>query len=161
MKNLKRGPSLAGILLTLIASLAFYNWEWLSNTIMVGLKSSWLTFGFLTFLIVPTVIHFFRFNHSSEDTISNKSVFERPLDYLQFLVTYGAILLSIQAIARELFAYLNFPAEARCLDISVYDGFGFGATLIVLTTYSYAKVKPVFQQTFASERKPVKPEKPS
>ena len=139
--------------LLILAYVSFNYWRFCAPVIFDLLDSRLLTFGIWTFLGVTLFIHY-QLNHSTnENQVSDKDGLERPVDYLQYGATYGAIGTSIQVISREVFANYNFPELSKCSELEWFDGVSFLAALIILSLYCYVKLKPIIQETFLIKSK--------
>lgn len=137
------------VLLSIIAVISLSNWEQTSLFIFSILSSEKITTGIWGGLLIFLIIHYFRNRNTDDNIISEKEGLEKPIDYLQFLFTYGAIGLTLQTTTKELFAQLNFTELSKCRDLSNFDCFGFLAVIIVLSYYSYNKVEPVVMEALA------------
>ena len=137
-----------GVIIILIAVIVISrnNWEFVSEQIFRILKSRTLTTVIWGFIILFSVIHYYK-NHTKGNTITEKTGLEKPIDYIQFAFTFSVIGMTIQTTARELFAQLNFAELSKCSDFDNYDCFGFFTVIVVLVVYTYGKVKPVIIET--------------
>lgn len=141
------------ILLGIIATISISNWEHTSKGIFTVLSSDIITTSIWISLVIFLIIHYVRNHNTEENVISEKEGLEKPIDYLQFLFTYGAIGLTLQTTSRELFAQLNFEELSKCQEMSGFDCFGFLAVIIVLSSYSYNKIKPVVLEAIKPKEK--------
>ena len=144
---------LASIVLLVVALISFLNWSFVSSLIIQFLTSKILTFCIWAILTIVSIIHYFRNHEKDKNLISDKDGLEKPIDYFQFVATFGAIGSSIQILARETFASINFSKLAKCSEFSKVDIFSFFIVIIVLVFYSYNKIKPIFIETFVSKSK--------
>jgi len=85
--------------------------------------------------------------------ISDKEGLEKPIDYFQYILTYGSIGTSIQTLSKEVFLKYNFPEKQVCMYLNNFDYSTFVIVIFVLLFYSYGKIKPVIQETFVNKEK--------
>lgn len=153
MKNLDYKVIGVALFLAVIAILSYYYWTPTSDFIMRTLESRILTFLIWLILAVTSIIHFYKNKQDNKNLISDNEGLDKPINYLQFIFTFGAIGTSIQVLSRETFANYNFLEKARCSDYSGFDNIAFIIVIAVLISYSYAKIKPVVQETYIVKRK--------
>lgn len=153
MKKVDFKVVLAGLFLILISLLSYFKWSYFSNVILCVLNSNILTFIIWVFLTITSVIHFYRNNSEDKNLISDKEGLEKPIDYVQFIFTYGAICSSIQILAKETFVHYNFKELSKCTNFSGFDNISFVIVIIVLIFYSYGKIRPIVQETFMIKNK--------
>jgi len=153
MRNLDFKVIGVAIGLGIIAILSYVFWKPTSEIIMTALESKIMTFCIWLILILTGVIHYYKNNPEEKNLISDKDGLDKPIDYLQFILTFGAIGSSIQILVRETFANYNFPEKSICSNFTGFDNATFVIVIIVLIFYSYGKVKPVIQETYISKEK--------
>ena len=153
MKKIDYKVLIVAIVLFIIAIHSYSNWELTSKHLMSLLSSKALTFGIWIALIITSIIHYNKNYNDTENMISDKEGLEKPIDYLQFVFTYGAIGASIQALAKETFANYNFKELSKCSDFNSLDNVSFLIVIIVLIFYSYGKIKPIIQETYIIKSK--------
>lgn len=153
MKKIDYKVVIVAIALLIIALYSYSNWELFSKHLMSLLGSKALTFGICIILIITSIIHYNKNYNDEENMISDKKGLEKPIDYLQFVCTYGAIGKSIQSLAKETFANYYFKELSKCSDFNVFDYVSFLMVIIVLIFYSYGKIKPIIQETYVIKSK--------
>jgi len=153
MKNLDYKVIGVAIGLGIIAILSYVFWKPTSIYIMIILESKILTFFIWLILALTGIIHYYKNNAEDKNLISDKDGLDKPIDYLQFILTFGAIGSSIQILVRETFANYNFPKKSICVNFTGFDNATFVIVIIVLIFYSYGKIKPVIQETYVSKEK--------
>lgn len=144
------------IFLITLSLISFFQWTKVSVWLFDLLKSELLTFVIWIILIVILLIHYWKNKAKESNGISEKEGLEKPIDYLQFLFTFGAIGLTLQTIAKELFAHYNFSEFSKCIGLDGFDCFGFFAVIVVLIFYSYSNLQPIILDVFEkNEETPV------
>lgn len=153
MKKIDYKISSIAIMLIVIAIVSYTNWETVSKIILTILESRELTFIIWSVLITIGIIHYVKNHSDNKNLISDKEGLEKPIDYLQYIFTYGSIGTSIQILAKEVFLKYNFPEKQVCMYLNNFDYSTFVIVIFVLLFYSYGKVKPVIQETFVNKEK--------
>jgi hypothetical protein len=156
MNKLNTKLVIVAIGLLVASSFSFSYWTFVSNMIMKILESKFLSFTIWAVIIITTLIHYNKNHGKDKNLISDKEGLEKPIDYIQFIFTYGAIGSSIQVLAKETFANLNFKELAKCSNFSGFDNLSFVIVIIVLIFYSYGKVKPIIEETYIIDKSSVK-----
>lgn len=151
MKKLDYKVIGVAVILGILAIVSYANWELTSGIIMSILESRKLTFLIWLILILTGVIHYYKNYEEDNNLISDKGGLDKPVDYLQFILTFGAIGSSIQILLRETFANYNFPNKSICSELTGFDNATFVIVIIVLIFYSYGKIKPIVQETYISK----------
>lgn len=151
MKKLDYKVIGVAIVLGILAIASYVNWEQTSKILMRILESRVLTFSIWLILILTGIIHYYKNYEEDNNLISDKDGLDKPVDYLQFIFTFGAISTSIQILLRETFANYNFPHKSICSELTGFDNATFVIVIIVLIFYSYAKIKPIVQETYISK----------
>ena len=152
MKDVNWKLVIAIISLFALSIISFANWVEISELIMTLLESKYLTFSIWILLILIAFFHFYS-HTNSKNLISDKEGLDKPIDYLQFVFTYSAIASSIQALSREVFAHYNFKNLSKCKDFNSIENASFIIVIIVLTFYSYGRIKPVVKDLIYSKKK--------
>ena len=158
MKKLDLKVIIVAVLLVILAFTSYLNWELMSIYLMKFIGSRILTFGIWASLVITAGIHYNKNYDDDKNMISDKEGLDRPIDYVLFVFTYGAIGTSIQALAKETFANYNFKELSKCSDFSGFDNLSFVIVIVVLVFYSYGKIKPIIQETYIEKVK-VRPKK--
>ena len=153
MKKLDLKVIGVAIVLAILAITSYIYWEPTSEMLMKILESRILTFLIWLVLTLTGIIHYNRNNEDDKNLISDKDGLDKPVDYLQFILTFGAIGSSVQILLRETFANYNFPEKTFCKELTGFDNITFVIVIIVLIFYSYGKIKPVVQETYISKEK--------
>jgi hypothetical protein len=153
MRKIDLKVVLAGIFLILVSTISYFKWRIVSSLIILILSSNILTFFLWIFLVVVSLIHYYRNSNDDKNLISDKEGLEKPIDYVQFIFTYGAICSSIQVLAKETFAHYNFKEQSKCINFTGFDNLSFVIVIIVLIFYSYGKIRPIVQETFMIKNK--------
>lgn len=153
MKKLDLKVIIVAVFLIILAFTSYLNWELMSKYLMKFIDSKVLTFGIWVTLVVTAVIHYNKNYDDDKNLISDKEGLDRPIDYVLFVFTYGAIGTSIQALAKETFANYNFKELSKCSDFSGFDNLSFVIVIVVLVFYSYGKIKPIIQETYIEKVK--------
>ncbi|MFD2916374.1 hypothetical protein [Psychroserpens luteus] len=141
------------IVLFLISVFSYTNWILVSTFLMKFLESKILTFAIWILLIITSIIHYNKNYNEDNNMISDKEGLDKPIDYLLFIFTYGAIGSSVQALAKETFANYNFKELSKCVEFTGFDNVSFFIVIIVLIFYSYGKIKPIIQETYVVKNK--------
>ena len=141
------------IVLFIISVFSYTNWNLVSTFLMKFLESKILTFAIWILLIITSIIHYNKNYNEDKNMISDKEGLDKPIDYLLFVFTYGAIGSSIQALAKETFANYNFKELSKCAEFTGFDNASFFIVIIVLIFYSYGKIKPIIQETYIVKSK--------
>ncbi|MBE7630468.1 hypothetical protein [Tenacibaculum piscium] len=141
------------IFLLVISIYSYTNWNSVAKFLMTFLESKILTFGIWILLVITSVIHYNKNYDEDENMISDKEGLDKPIDYLLFVLTYGAIGSSVQVLAKETFANYNFKELSKCAEFSGFDNASFFIVIIVLIFYSYGKIKPIIQETYIVKSK--------
>lgn len=153
MKKIDYKISSIAIMLIVIAIVSYTNWETVSKIILTILESRELTFIIWSFLITIGIIHYVKNHSENKNLISDKEGLEKPIDYFQYILTYGSIGTSIQILSKEVFLKYNFPEKQVCMYLNNFDYSTFVIVIFVLLFYSYGKIKPVIQETFVNKEK--------
>ncbi len=151
MKNLDYKVIGVAIVLGVLAIVSYVYWKPTSEILMIILESRILTFCIWLTLVLTGIIHYYKNNEEDKNLISDKDGLDKPIDYLQFILTFGAIGSSIQILLRETFANYNFPNKSICNELTGFDNATFVIAIIVLIFYSYGKIKPIVQETYISK----------
>lgn len=151
MKNLDLKVVGVAIVLGVLAIISYLNWEMTAAILMSILESRELTFAIWLSLILTGIIHYNKNYEQDKNLISDKDGLDKPVDYLQFIVTFGAIGSSIQILLRETFANYNFPSKSICSQLTGFDNITFIIVITVLIFYSYGKIKPIVQETYITK----------
>ena len=151
MKKLDYKVIGVAVVLGILAIVSYVNWEQTSESLMSILESRVLTFSIWLILILTGIIHYHKNYEEDNNLISDKDGLDKPVDYLQFILTFGAIGSSIQILLRETFANYNFPSKSICSELTGFDNATFVIVIVVLIFYSYGKIKPVIQETYISK----------
>ena len=136
------------LLLLVSALVAYYYWVILREWILGTLKSDLLTFLIWTFLVVISLVHFFIYNEKKSNAISDKDGLEKPLDYFQFIGTYGVILTFAKTFGCEFFVQWNFPEMSQCDNFNKFDQICMVSCVFLLINYSLQKIYPVLEDIF-------------
>lgn len=141
------------LFLVVLAFVSYVNWDIMSHYLMKFLESKIFTFGIWVLIVVTSIIHYNKNCDEDENLISDKEGLDRPIDYILFIFTYGAIGTSVQALAKETFANYNFKELSKCSNFSGFDNISFVIVIVVLVFYSYGKIKPIIQETYIEKVK--------
>jgi len=139
------------ISLFVLSMFSFANWSNVSFFIMKLLESRYLTVGIWILILLIAIFHFY--SHTNKNLISDKEGLDKPIDYVQFVFTYSAIASSIQALSREVFAHYNFKTLSKCKDFNGIENVSFIIVIIVLTFYSYGRIKPIVKDLIYNKKK--------
>ena len=140
-------------LLLILALVSFFYWTTIALYILKILESKFLTFLIWVGLIITLIIHYNKNYDDDKNLISDKEGLEKPIDYVLFIMTYGAIGTSIQVLSKITFININFQSLSRCPDFTGFDNFSFIVVIIVLVFYSYIKIKPIIRETYINKEK--------
>jgi hypothetical protein len=153
MKNLDTKFIIIAVILIGLSIVLFRFWNTIAPSIMRILNSDLLTFGIWSLLVVTSWMHYHRNKEIEQNPISDKKGLERPIDYISFITTIGAIGTTIQVLGKELFAYYNFPSMCKTTNFNGLDMVSFGIAIAVLILYSYGKMIPVIEETYTKRNK--------
>ncbi len=153
MKKLDFKVIFVALILFIIAIISLVYWELVSKFIMNILKSKSVTIGGWILLTITAFIHYHKNKYDDKNFISEKEGLDKPIDYLQFVLTFGAIGTSVQVLSREVFAFYNFPELCNTNRFLGFDIVSFLIVIVVLTFHSYGKIKPVLQETYIEKNK--------
>ena len=106
-------------------------------------------------LLIVMIVHFYH-NQSQLGSLENKDLASLT-DYILFTGTHIVIICTLVTLLREIF-YLIWFAEASCKNFNKIDIFSFIASVSSLATYSYAKIKPIWQAVISADRQQVESE---
>lgn len=153
MKKLDFKLSSVAIVLIVLALVSYVYWKYVSVFILSILESESVTFILWLLLIITAIIHYYKNHSDNKNLISDNEGLEKPLDYGQFVFTYGSIITSIKILAKEIFTKYYFPDIKSCMIMNDFNYTTFILVVIVLSSYSYSKIKPVFQETYIKKEK--------
>ncbi|MCT4636576.1 MAG: hypothetical protein N4A72_02615 [Bacteroidales bacterium] len=153
MKKLDLKVVFVAIFLFSVAITSLKYWEVVSGYLFDTLNSKTLTFVIWVILIITAVIHYQKNKDDDQNLISDKDDLDKPIDYVQFVSTFGAIGTSVQVLSREVFTFFTFPDLCKTASFKGFDILSFVIVIIVLTLYCYGKVKPVLQETYIEKSK--------
>lgn len=139
------------LLLLVSALAAYYYWTIMKEWILGTLKSEVLTFLIWAFLVVICLIHFVIYRSDESNVISDKDGLEKPLDYFQFVGTYGVILTFAKTFGCEFFVQWNFPEASNCNNFNKFDQICMISCVVLLINYSAHKIYPVLEDIFVKK----------
>ena len=107
-------------------------------------------------LLIVMIVHFYHNQSQGIGTIDNKDLASLT-DYILFSGTHIVIVCTLVTLSREVFYLIWFP-ESSCHNFNKIDIFSFVACVSSLATYSYAKIKPIWQDVISADRQQVESE---